>query len=257
MTMTTVKRWRLASSSRESRSNSGGIGIETGVHQADYCICGAGRKTRRAPERRAQAMRFVVLVAVLMLGSCAPHVVPTFGYRPEAVPGITKDRCLEVLGKPQESEAFSIPGTSVNAEVLTYAFGQVLVQDNTVVAVSVNNDPAFVGPAAVKIGMAEPDLRTALSHQGKHVGHVETYDAISGASDTRTKDIYDDTDHMMIELTATNANDPFAPFNIAQVTLANRAGMQLLDAFTKARTAGLYPDVHVDNFISNPWTMGH
>jgi hypothetical protein len=225
----------------------GGISVETGVGQADYCICEIG----------SQAMRFIVLIAILMLAACAPHVTPTFGYKPEAVPGITKDRCLEMLGKPQQSEAFSIPGTSVNAEVLTYAFGQVLVQDKMIVAVSVNNDPAFVGPLGVKIGMAEPDMRTALSHQGKHVGHVETYDAISGATDTRTKDIYDDTDHMMIELTAANANDPFASFNIAQVTLASGAGMQLLDAFTKARTAGLYPDVHVDNFVSNPWTMGH
>jgi len=29
--------------------------------------------------------------------------------------------------------------------------------------------------------------------------------------------------------------------------------MRLIEAFTKARVAGLYPEVHVDNFISDPW----
>ena len=195
-----------------------------------------------------------VLVA-LLLAACGPKAPQTFGYKPEAVPGISKERLLDVLGKPQESENFSIPGTSVNADVLTYPFGQVLVQKDTVVAVSINNDPAYVGPKGIKLGMAENDLRAALAH-GRHTGHVETYDAISGANDTRTKDIYDDTDHMMIELTAVNPNDPFASFNIAQVTLTNHDGMLLLDAFTKARVGGLYPDVHVDNFVFGPWAQG-
>jgi hypothetical protein len=200
--------------------------------------------------------RWAVAALAVALAACAPHPPATFGYHPEAVPGLSRTRCIEILGKPQDAQQFSIPNTSVHAEVLTYQFGQVLLQDEVVVAVSINNDPAFSGPFGVKIGMAEDDLRTALVHHGKHAGHEESYDAISNTSDTRTKDIYDDTDHVMIELTAANANDPLAPFNVAQVTLANPDGMRLIDAFTKARVGGLYPDVHVDNFVSNPWQIG-
>lgn len=203
-------------------------------------------------------MKLGPLLAMLLflLGACAPHAVPSFGYKPDAVPGITRTRCVELLGKPQESQPFSMPGTNLTAEAMTYQFGQVLVQDDIVVAISINNDPAFVGPFGIKLGMAEDDLHSALARHGRHTGHLESYDAIGRQSDTRTKDIYDDTDHMMIELTATNANDPLAPFNVAQATLANHAGMSLIEAFTKARIAGLYPDVHVDNFVSNAWQIG-
>lgn len=201
-------------------------------------------------------MKYGLLVATLLaVGACTPHALPSFGYKPEASPGISSARCIEILGKPQDSQPFSMPGTNLRADVMTYQFGQVLVQDGLVVAVSINNDPAFVGPFGIKLGMSEDDFHSALAHS-HHAGHVESYDAIGRQSDTRTKDIYDDTDHLMIELTATNANDPLAPFNVAQVTLANHAGMVLIDAFTKARIAGLYPDVHVDNFVSNAWQIG-
>jgi hypothetical protein len=171
------------------------------------------------------------------------------------VPGITRARAIAVLGKPLDARPFTLPG--VSADVLTYPFGQGLLRDDRVVAISVNNDPDFRGPFGITIGMSEDDLLAALAANPKrHRGHKESYDAIEKTSDTRTKDIYDDTDHMMIELTAANANDALAPFNVAQVTFANDAGMTLIDAFTKARVAGLYPDVHVDNFVSEPWALG-
>lgn len=198
-----------------------------------------------------------VAALALVLAGCTPHAAQSFGYKSQAVPGITSARCVDILGKPQDSQPFSMPGTNLSAVVMTYQFGQVLVQNDVVVAVSINNDPAFIAPFGIKLGMSEDDLRSALAHHGPHRGHVESYDAIGKTGDTRTKDIYDDTDHLMIELTAANANDPLAPFNVAQVTLANSAGMLLIDAFTKARIAGLYPDVHVDNFVSNPWQIGH
>ena len=100
-------------------------------------------------------------------------------------------------------------------------------------------------------------MKAALHASKQHrTGHRDSYDVVVGQNDTRTRDLYDQTDHMMIELTAANANDPLAPFNVAQVTLANSAGLQLIDAFTKARLAGLYPDVHVDNFVSMQWKAG-
>ena len=195
-----------------------------------------------------------VVAATLALCACG-HAAPRIdGYQPGAVPGITRDRVIAILGKPQQDAPFSLPDTSVEAEVLTYPFGQVLVQNGEVVAISVNNDPEFRGPFGVTIGMSEDNFYAALAAHPRHrVGHRESYDAIEKTSDTRTKDIYDETDHVIIELTAANANDPLAPFNVAQVTLVNDRGMNLIEAFTKARVGGLYPDVHVDNFISDPW----
>lgn len=210
------------------------------------------------PVRCTPMIKSVALTAVvccLALAACSPRAPSSNGYRPEVVPGITKDRCVQLIGKPQDAQTFSLPSTIVQADVLSYPFGQVLVQNGVVVAVSLDDEPAFVGPYGVKLGMSADDLHAALS-RGKHTGHLDSYDAIGKSSDTRTKDLYDDTDHMMIELTAANANDPLAPFNVAQVTLANTDGLRLLAAFTKARVGGLYPDVHVDNFISTPWQGG-
>jgi len=195
-----------------------------------------------------------LVAATLALGACGHAAPRTDGYKPGAVPGITRDRVIAILDKPQQVAPFSLPGTGVEAEVLTFPFGQVLVQNGEVVAVSVNNDPAFRGPFGVTLGMSEDALYAALGAHPRHrVGHRESYDAIEKTSDTRTKDIYDETDHVIIELTAANANDALAPFNVAQVTLVNDKGMRLIEAFTKARVAGLYPEVHVDNFISDPW----
>lgn len=202
----------------------------------------------------AVAMTAGVFVCTVSCGRSGPQ---TNGYDPRAVPGITREQLVNVVGKPQSAGTISLPGTSVHADVLTYPFGQVLLQNGRVVAVSINNDPSFRAPNGVTIGMAESDLRTTLAaHGGPHSGHIESYDAISGQIDTKTKDIYDDSDHMMIELVASNPNDPLAPFSVAEVTLTNHAGMLLVDAFTKARVGGLYPDVHVDNFISNSWKVG-
>jgi len=198
----------------------------------------------------------VTLVAVALCALGCGHTAATSeGYTSGAVPGITRARALELLGKPQQEGPFSLPG--VQAFVMTYPFGQLLLQNGIVVAVAVNYDPAFRGPFGVTLGMSEDDLRAALAAHPRHrTGHKETYDAIEKTTDTRTKDIYDKTDNVMIELTAANANDALAPFNVAQVTFANGAGLALIDAFTKARVDGLYPDVHVDNFTSDDWQGG-
>lgn len=198
----------------------------------------------------------ILAASTIVAVACGHKAAQLDGYKPGAVPGITRARLEAVLGKPQQDGPFSLPG--VQAEVLTYPFGQVLLQNGTVVAISVNSDPQFHGPFGVTLGMSEDALNAAIAARPrKRSGHKDSYDAIEKTSDTRTRDIFDLSDHVMIELTATNANDPLAPFYVAQVTLANDAGMQLLDAFTKARVAGLYPDVHVVNFVSVPWPGRH
>ena len=205
-------------------------------------------------DARRSALIASLVAAAMVLCACGHAAPRTDGYKPGAVPGIARDRAIAILGKPQQAAPFSLPGTGVDAEVLTYPFGQLLVQNGEVVAISINNDPEFRGPFGVTIGMSEDALYAALAaHPRKRVGHRESYDAIEKTSDTRTKDIYDETDHVIIELTAANANDPLAPFNVAQVTFVNDQGMKLIEAFTKARVGGMYPDVHVDNFISDPW----
>ncbi len=198
---------------------------------------------------------FTVALIVVLAG-CGPKTVPTNGYNQAAVPGLSRERIEQILGKPQDAGPFNLPG--VHADVLTYPFGQVLVQNGVVVAVSVNNDPAFHGPFNVTLGMSEDQVRSTVAPAVRHKpGYRDSYDAIEGQTDTRTRDIYLPSHNVMIELAAANANDPMAPFNVSQVTLANAAGLKLLEAFTKARVAGLYPDVHVDNFISEPWPSPH
>jgi hypothetical protein len=203
---------------------------------------------------KAFQLRLIASLLALVLGmsACGHAPPPANGYKSAVMPGISRARCVALLGKPQQAVPFELQG--IHAEVLTYPFGQVLLQDGTVVAVSVNSDAQFRGPFGVKLAMSEDDLHAALAaYPRQRSGHQESYDAIEKSSDTRTKDIYDDTDHIMIELTATNANDPLAPFNVAQITYANNAGMQLIDSFTKARVNGQYSDVHVDNFTSDSW----
>jgi hypothetical protein len=205
-------------------------------------------------DARSFSLTTLLVAATIALIGCGHPAPPSDGYKPGAVPGITKTRAVEILGKPQSDGPFSLPGTNVAAEVLTYPFGQVLVQNGEVVALSINNDSQFRGPFGVTIGMSEDDMYAAMAAHPRHrIGHRESYDAIEKTSDTRTKDIYDETDHVIIELAAANANDALAPFNIAQVTYVNDAGMNLIESFTKARVAGLYPDVHVFNFTSDPW----
>jgi len=194
-------------------------------------------------------------VTAVWTTGCSHNAPFVGGYKAGVVPGISHARVVEIVGKPNDESVFSLPG--VQAQVMSYRFGQVLLKDGTVVAVSINDDPQFRGPFGVTIGMSEDDLHAALAaHPRRRIGHKESYDAVEKNVDTRTRDIYDATDHVMIELTAANANDPMAPFNVAQVTLADDAGLTLIDAFTSARVKGLYPDVHVYNFTSDDWQGG-
>jgi len=147
--------------------------------------------------------------------------------------------------------SFGLP--HVQAEILTYPFGQVAVQNATAIAVMIASDPSYVGPNGARLGMAETALRAALHKGGHRHGHLDAYDVIAGDVTTRTKDLYDETDYVMYELAAANANDPEAPFSIISINLADAAGFDFLQAVTSAKVGGLYPDQRVENFVSDPW----
>lgn len=169
------------------------------------------------------------------------------------VPGIAAAKVESIMAKPSQAQLFSLPG-GVSANVMTYPFGQVLLQDGRVVAVTIVGDPDYVGPFGIKLGMPEDQVKAAFaSHPKKRTGHKDAYDVVVGQSDTRTRDLYDQTDGLMIELAAANANDPEAAFNVISIALADEAGLSLLASITKAKVGGLYPDQHVYNFVTEPW----
>jgi len=156
-----------------------------------------------------------------------------------------------VLGKPQSSLSFALP--RIQAQILSYPFGQVAVQQNRVVTVTIASDEAYTGPNGARLGMSEADLRAALHKGGHKQGHLDAYDVIAGDVTTRTKDLYDLTDHVMYELAAANANDPEAPYSIISINLADANGFAFLQVVTNAKVGGLYPGQHVENFVSEPW----
>jgi len=165
---------------------------------------------------------------------------------------MTQEQAEAILGKPKQQSPFVLG--PLKAYVLTYAFGQLLLEDGKVVAITVADDPTYVGPLGIKLGMPEDGVKAAFAaHKQKRTGHKDAYDDVVGTTDTRTRDLYDETDDLMIEMAAANPNDPLAPFNVISITQANSAGFALLTAITKAKMGGNYPDQHVFNFISEPW----
>jgi len=165
---------------------------------------------------------------------------------------MTKAQAEAILGKPKQEAQFTLQ--KLSAYVLTYDFGQLLLEDGKVVAITVADDPTYVGPLGIKLGMPEDGVKAAFgAHKKKRTGHKDGYDDVVGTTDTRTRDLYDETDRLMIEMAAANPNDPLAPFNVISITQADGAGLALLAAITQAKIGGMYPDQHVFNFISEPW----
>jgi len=138
---------------------------------------------------------------------------------------------------------------------MAYPFGQVILNGNRVIVVTIIKDQAYVGPFGVAPGIMDeqfqPSLKAAKGHRS---GHVDSYDVIVTQGETRTRDWYDTTDNLMVEFAATNANDPLAPYQIVAVNLANQAGMNLLQQIVKSKLRGEFPDQRVVNFVSEPWS---
>jgi len=188
------------------------------------------------------------------VAACGPQAPQTNGYKPGVHPGMSKDQVESILGSPKTEAPFSLP-YKVSAYVMTYGFGKVLLEDGKVVAISLVDDPTYVGPFGIKLGIQEDAMKAAFkAHKAKRTGRRDAYDVIVGTTDTRTRDYYDDTDGLIVELAAANPNDPLAPFNVISITEANADGLALLTAITKAKVGGLYPDQHVFNFVTEPWS---
>jgi len=209
--------------------------------------------------RHAIRTRLLLTLAIAFalsasIAGCGPQAPQTNGYKSGVEPGMSKDQIESILGSPKTQAPFSLPN-NLSAYVMTYGFGQVLLEDGKVVAITVADDPTYVGPFGVKLGMQEDAMKTAFrAHKAKRTGHRDAYDVVVGTTDTRTRDYYDQTDGLIIELAAANPNDPLAPFNVISVTRANADGLKLMAAITKAKVGGLYPDQHVMNFVSEPWS---
>src|SRR5579864_4151438 len=203
--------------------------------------------------KRFSFSRILAVALCAAVTACAPSAPQTNGYRPGVEPGMDKAHVEAVLGKAKQEAPFALQ--NIGAYVMTYDFGQVLLENGKVVAISVTDDPTYAGPFGIKLGVQEDAVKAAFhGHKAHRTGHRDAYDVIVGTSDTRTRDLYDQTDGLLIEMAAANPNDPLAPFNVISITRANDAGLALLGAITKAKVGGMYPDEHVFNFVSDPWT---
>ena len=191
--------------------------------------------------------------SALALAACASGPPSTSGYRAAAVPGLSRDRIEEVLGKPTSSGPFSVGG--IQAEVLLYPFGQVILQNGRAVVITIIKDASYKGPYGAAPGVMDDQFQATFKARKAHrSGHTENYDVFVTQGETRTRDWYDPADNLMVESAATNANDPEAPYQIVAVNLANADGLALLEQMVKSKLRGDQPDQHVMNYVSDPWS---
>ena len=191
--------------------------------------------------------------AILALAACSTTPPQSFGYRPGIVPGVTRDKVEAILGKPTSSGPFKVG--SINADVMIYPFGQIILENDRAVVITIIKDPAYKGPFGAAPGVMNDQFQASVKAQKVHRrGHVEYYDVLVTQGETRTRDWYDPADNLMVESAATNANDPEAPYQIVAVNLANEAGRALLEQLVQTKLSGEFPDQHVQNYTSEPWS---
>jgi hypothetical protein len=192
------------------------------------------------------------LALLLAAWGCSSKPPPST-YKAGVVPGVGVARVESLLGKPTSTLPFSLPG--IDVQVLAYPFGQVIVRGGKVIAVTIATDPSYVGPHGVGLHMSEDRLTATLkAASGHRSGHRDSYELIVGDTVTRTKDLYDETDHVMYELAAGNPTDPETSYSVVGMNLANPAGFSFFEAVTNAKVSGLYPGQRIDNFESEPWS---
>jgi hypothetical protein len=194
-----------------------------------------------------------VAAAILASAACSTAPPQSFGYRPGVVPGVTRDKIEAILGKPTSTGPFKVG--DINADVMIYPFGQIILENDRTVVITIIKDPAYKGPFGAAPGVMNDQFQASVKAQKvRRSGHTEYYDVLVTQGETRTRDWYDPTDNLMVESAATNANDPEAPYQIVAVNLANEAGRALLEQLVKSKLSGDYPDQHVQNYTSEPWS---
>lgn len=238
------------------------LGKEDGPRAIRYGV-GVAPLPQADPRRQAlpgrRLLPFAIACALCAsVVACGPQTPQTNGYKAGVHPGMSKDQVVSILGSPKSAAPFTLANNlarNLSAYVMTYGFGQVLLENDKVVAITVADDPTYTGPLGIKLGIQEDAVKAAFkAHKAKRTGHRDAYDVVVGTTDTRTRDYYDETDGLIVELAAANPNDPLAPFNVISVTEANADGLALMSAITKAKVGGLYPDQHVFNFVTEPWS---
>src|SRR5579872_1078421 len=202
---------------------------------------------------RQSLASFAAATAILAFAACSTTPPQSFGYRPGVVPGVTRDKIEAILGKPTSSGPFKVGG--INADVMIYPFGQIILENDRAVVITIIKDPAYKGPFGAAPGVMNDQFQASVKAQKVHRrGHVEYYDVIVTQGETRTRDWYDPADNLMVESAATNANDPEAPYQIVAVNLADEAGRALLEQLVQTKLSGEFPDQHVQNYTSEPWS---
>lgn len=202
----------------------------------------------------ARGRLVAVLTAAALAAVACSKPAPQDGYKAGVVPGVSAAKVQLLLGTPSQTGSVG-PAGSAATNMMAYPFGQVLLQQGHAVAVTIVNDPAYVGPYGITLGMTEDKVKAALrAHRKQRQGHQSSYTVTAGTMDTRSRDLYDLTDGLVIEMAAANAIDPLAPFNVVSISLVNGAGARLLSAMTKAKLTGLNRAEHVYNFVDEPWS---
>ncbi|MBC5825874.1 MAG: hypothetical protein GIW99_08880 [Candidatus Eremiobacteraeota bacterium] len=193
------------------------------------------------------------LIATIVLYGCAKPPAPE-GFRAGVAPGVSRAKIVQLLGKPSQAGGVGVSGTPPT-DLMAYPFGQILLQKGRAVAVTIASDASYVGPYGIKLGMAEDKVKAALAaHRKPRQGHMSSYTVTAGTMDTRSRDLYDVTDGLVIEMAAANAIDPLASFNVVSISLVNPDGARLLSGMTKAKLTGLNASEHVYNFVDEPWS---
>jgi len=75
----------------------------------------------------------------IALVACAPPPPQSNGYKAGIRPGMTKAQAEALLGKGTSEAPFTL--VTLSAFVMTYPFGQLLLEHGAVVAVTVADDP--------------------------------------------------------------------------------------------------------------------
>ena len=100
----------------------------------------------------------------VVAASCSSKPPPST-YKEGVVPGITQHQLESLLGPPSSTLPFALPG--IQAQILSYPFGQVAIQHGKAITVTIASDPSYMGPLGMHLRTLEDQLMQTL-RLGKH-----------------------------------------------------------------------------------------